>query len=63
MKNKPIVVFLLVFSLILGPFSQIEVSAQLKTIVVPDDFSTIQDYVFPIGKAKPVIELPEVKMQ
>jgi small subunit ribosomal protein S4e len=27
------------------------------------DFSTIQDYVFPIGKAKPVIELPEVKMQ
>ena len=27
------------------------------------DFSTIQDYVFPIGKAKPVIELPEVKIQ
>ena len=27
------------------------------------DFSTIQDYVFPIGKAKPAIELPEVKMQ
>jgi small subunit ribosomal protein S4e len=27
------------------------------------DFSTIQDYVFPIGKAKPVIELTEVKMQ
>jgi small subunit ribosomal protein S4e len=27
------------------------------------NFLTIQDYVFPIGKAKPVIELPEVKMQ
>ena len=27
------------------------------------DFSTIQEYVFPIGKAKPVIENPEVKMQ
>jgi len=27
------------------------------------DFSTIQEYVFPIGKTKPVIELPEVKMQ
>ena len=27
------------------------------------DFSTLQDYVFPIGKAKPIIELPEVKIQ
>jgi small subunit ribosomal protein S4e len=27
------------------------------------NFSTIQDYVFPIGKTKPVIELPEVKIQ
>jgi len=27
------------------------------------NFSTLQEYVFPIGKAKPVIELPEVKMQ
>jgi len=27
------------------------------------NFSTIQEYVFPIGKNKPVIELPEVKMQ
>jgi small subunit ribosomal protein S4e len=27
------------------------------------NFSTIQNYVFPIGKAKPAIELPEVKMQ
>jgi len=27
------------------------------------NFSTIQDYVFPIGKTKPAIELPEVKMQ
>ncbi len=27
------------------------------------DFSTHQKYVFPIGKAKPIIELPEVKMQ
>jgi small subunit ribosomal protein S4e len=26
------------------------------------DFSTYQKYVFPIGKAKPVIELPQVKM-
>ena len=27
------------------------------------NFSTIKDYVFPIGKTKPVIELPEVKIQ
>jgi small subunit ribosomal protein S4e len=27
------------------------------------NFSTIQDYVFPIGKTKPAIELPEVKVQ
>ena len=27
------------------------------------DFSTLQEYVFPIGKTKPVIELPEVKIQ
>jgi small subunit ribosomal protein S4e len=27
------------------------------------EFSTIQDYVFPIGKTKPMIELPEVKIQ
>jgi len=27
------------------------------------DFSTITQYVFPIGKTKPVIQLPEVKMQ
>ena len=27
------------------------------------EFSTIQDYVFPIGKTKPAIELPEVKIQ
>jgi small subunit ribosomal protein S4e len=27
------------------------------------NFSTLQEYVFPIGKAKPAIELPEVKMQ
>jgi len=27
------------------------------------EFSTLQDYVFPIGKTKPVITLPEVKMQ
>lgn len=27
------------------------------------EFSTLQKYVFPIGKAKPVIELPEVKIQ
>jgi small subunit ribosomal protein S4e len=26
-------------------------------------FSTLQEYVFPIGKTKPVIELPEVKIQ
>lgn len=26
-------------------------------------FSTLQKYVFPIGKTKPVIELPEVKIQ
>ena len=27
------------------------------------DFSTLQEYVFPIGKTKSVIELPEVKIQ
>jgi small subunit ribosomal protein S4e len=27
------------------------------------EFSTIAEHVFPIGKTKPVIELPEVKMQ
>ncbi|UCH71947.1 MAG: 30S ribosomal protein S4e, partial [Thermoplasmatales archaeon] len=27
------------------------------------DFSTLRKYVFPIGKTKPAIELPEVKMQ
>ena len=27
------------------------------------EFSTITDYVFPIGKTKPVINLPEVKMK
>lgn len=27
------------------------------------DFSTLQEYVFPIGKNKPIIELPEVKIQ
>jgi len=27
------------------------------------EFSTLQEYVFPIGKTKPVIELPEVKIQ
>jgi len=26
-------------------------------------FSTLKDYVFPIGKDKPIIELPEVKIQ
>jgi ribosomal protein S4E len=26
-------------------------------------FSTLQKYVFPIGKTKPVIALPEVKIQ
>ncbi len=27
------------------------------------EFTTVQEYVFPIGKAKPAIELPEVKIQ
>lgn len=27
------------------------------------NFLTIQNYVFPIGKAKPVVEIPEVKIQ
>lgn len=26
------------------------------------DFSTLQEYVFPIGKTKPIIEIPEVKI-
>lgn len=34
--------------------------AKMKGI---SEFSTIQKYVFPIGKTKPVIELPEVKIQ
>lgn len=28
-----------------------------------NDFSTLQKYVFPIGKTKPTIEIPEVKIQ
>ncbi len=28
-----------------------------------NDFTTLQEYVFPIGKNKPTINLPEVKMQ
>jgi len=28
-----------------------------------NNFSTLQKYVFPIGKAKPAIEIPEVKIQ
>jgi small subunit ribosomal protein S4e len=28
-----------------------------------NDFSTLQKYVFPIGKTKPVVEIPEVKIQ
>ncbi|KYK33721.1 MAG: 30S ribosomal protein S4e [Thermoplasmatales archaeon SG8-52-3] len=28
-----------------------------------NDFSTLQKYVFPIGKTKPAIEIPEVKIQ
>jgi len=28
-----------------------------------NSFSTVQNYVFPIGKDKPIIELPEVKIQ
>jgi hypothetical protein len=27
------------------------------------EFSTLQKYVFPIGKTKPVIEIPGVKVQ
>jgi small subunit ribosomal protein S4e len=27
------------------------------------EFSTLQEYVFPIGKTKPIVELPEVKIQ
>jgi len=34
--------------------------AKMKGIT---EFSTLQKYVFPIGKTKPVIELPEVKIQ
>jgi ribosomal protein S4E len=28
-----------------------------------EEFSTITHYIFPIGKTKPTITLPEVKMQ
>jgi small subunit ribosomal protein S4e len=45
----------------------IEIIASSKPNLVKmkgkNDFSTLQKYVFPIGKAKPVIELPEVKIQ
>jgi ribosomal protein S4E len=27
------------------------------------EFSTIADYIFPIGKTKPAVSLPEVKVQ
>jgi len=35
----------------------------LVKLKAKDNFSTIQDYVFPIGKNKPIIEIPEVKIQ
>jgi small subunit ribosomal protein S4e len=45
----------------------IEIIASSKPNLVKmkgtNDFSTLQKYVFPIGKAKPAIELPEVKIK
>ncbi|MBU0497683.1 MAG: 30S ribosomal protein S4e [Candidatus Thermoplasmatota archaeon] len=35
----------------------------LATLKSDKEFLTIADYVFPIGKTKPIISLPEVKMQ
>ena len=43
--KKTILVFLVTFSLILGSFGQIEVSAQPQTIIVPDDFPTIVEAI------------------
>lgn len=41
------------------PFSR----PNLVSLKGKTDFSTLINYVFPIGKKKPVIELPEVKIQ
>jgi len=35
----------------------------LATMKGKNEFSTITDYIFPIGKTKPIITLPEVKIQ
>ena len=52
---KKIVFFLIIGCLILSCNNILSIGT--------DNFSTIQEYVFPIGKTKPAIELPEVKMQ
>ncbi len=47
--------------------SDIEVIASSKSNLAKmkgtSEFSTLQEYVFPIGKTKPIIALPEVKVQ
>ena len=51
----------------IGSIQDIEVvpssKPNLAKIKGEKEFSTIKDYVFPIGKTKPVIPLPEVKIQ
>lgn len=46
---------------------EVEIIPSIKSNLIKmkgaSDFSTLQEYIFPIGKNKPVIELPEVKMQ
>ncbi len=45
MRIKSIITVILVLSIVLSSFSQIEVKAETKTIVVPDDFPTITDAI------------------
>jgi len=51
----------------IATIEDIEIIASSKPNLVKmkgkNKFSTIQDYVFPIGKTKPIIEIPEVKIQ
>ena len=45
MRVKSIIIVILVCSILLISFFQIEVKAESKTIVVPDDFSRIQEAI------------------
>jgi len=45
MRIKSIIIGILVLSIVLNSFPQIEVKAETKTINVPDDYSTIQEAI------------------